>query len=44
MLKYSGGGHIGAGTCQTALDEVEQTKMELIADILEAYEMKRSRV
>lgn len=38
MLKYNGGGHTGAGTCQSPLFDVEKTKMDLIADILLGYQ------
>jgi len=31
MLKYGGGGHVGAGTCQINNDNAEQVKNELIA-------------
>ena len=30
MLKYGGGGHSAAGTCQSNIDEAEQTLVELI--------------
>ena len=33
MLKYGGGGHIAAGTCQIANDQAEKVKQELIAAI-----------
>ena len=38
MLKYNGGGHIGAGTCQSDDGDVEQVKMDLIGDILTHYQ------
>jgi nanoRNase/pAp phosphatase (c-di-AMP/oligoRNAs hydrolase) len=33
MLKYGGGGHAAAGTCQVANDQAEKVKQELIAAI-----------
>jgi nanoRNase/pAp phosphatase (c-di-AMP/oligoRNAs hydrolase) len=30
MLKYGGGGHIAAGTCQIAIDKAEAVQQELI--------------
>ncbi len=38
MLKYNGGGHIGAGTCQSAVPVVEKTKLDLMSDIFMQYE------
>ena len=33
MLKYGGGGHVAAGTCQIAIDEAEKVQQELISAI-----------
>ncbi len=33
MYEFAGGGHINAGTCQVALDKVDETKQELIEKI-----------
>jgi nanoRNase/pAp phosphatase (c-di-AMP/oligoRNAs hydrolase) len=33
MLKYNGGGHHAAGTCQVANDKSEQTLDELVTQI-----------
>ncbi len=33
MLKYGGGGHNAAGTCQTEIDQAEKMKQELIEQI-----------
>ena len=33
MLKYNGGGHVNAGTCQIANDQAESVLLELIAQI-----------
>ncbi|WP_117236176.1 exopolyphosphatase [Vibrio maerlii] len=33
MLKYGGGGHIAAGTCQIDVDKAEQVQQELITSI-----------
>jgi nanoRNase/pAp phosphatase (c-di-AMP/oligoRNAs hydrolase) len=33
MLKYGGGGHAAAGTCQVANDQAEKVKQELVAAI-----------
>jgi len=33
MLKYGGGGHQAAGTCQIALEMAEQVEKELISQI-----------
>ena len=38
MLKYNGGGHQGAGTCQSELAEVDQLKADLMGDIFMIYE------
>ncbi len=37
-LQYGGGGHENAGTCQVANDTAEETKAQLIAQIVEAEE------
>ena len=33
MLKYNGGGHVAAGTCQIDIDKAEEVQQELIATI-----------
>ncbi len=33
MLKYGGGGHMAAGTCQVAIDKASQVQQELVASI-----------
>lgn len=38
MLKYNGGGHVGAGTCQSTLPDVEKVKVDLMGDIFMQYE------
>ena len=42
MLKYHGGGHAGAGTCQSADFDVEKIKTDLIADILLGYQESKN--
>lgn len=38
MLKYNGGGHCGAGTCQSEPDNTDQIKSDLMGDIFAVYE------
>ena len=38
MLKYHGGGHKGAGTCQSEISDLEKVKLDLMSDIFMQYE------
>ena len=38
MLKYHGGGHIGAGTCQSDPVNLDKVKVDLMGDIFMQYE------
>jgi len=38
MVKYNGGGHKGAGTCQADLPDLDNVKMDLMSDIFMQYE------
>ena len=38
MLKYDGGGHIGAGTCQSEICDIGQRKADLMGDVFTIYE------
>ena len=38
MLKYNGGGHAGAGTCQSDLTHSDKVKLDLMGDIFMKYE------
>ena len=38
LLKYNGGGHIGAGTCQSKTNDADKVKTELMGDIFAIYE------
>ena len=38
LLKYNGGGHAGAGTCQTKPKDVDDVKTKLMGDIFAIYE------
>ena len=38
LLKYNGGGHVGAGTCQSLPKDVDKVKAELMGDLFTIYE------
>ncbi len=38
LLKYNGGGHDGAGTCQSSVDDMDKVKTDLMGDIFTIYE------
>ena len=38
LLKYNGGGHAGAGTCQSKVSDMDKVKAELMGDIFTIYE------
>lgn len=38
MLKYNGGGHCGAGTCQSDPSDTDRIKVDLMGDIFSIYE------
>lgn len=38
LLKYNGGGHAGAGTCQSLTKDADKVKAELMGDLFTIYE------
>ena len=38
LLKYNGGGHTGAGTCQSNVSDMDKVKADLMGDIFTIYE------